>query len=46
MNRLVEQREVEDVAKLEALREAARIGFDALDRGAFGEFSSIRMTSI
>jgi antitoxin ParD1/3/4 len=39
--RLVEQREAEDMAKLEALREAARIGFDALDRGAFKEFNSI-----
>jgi len=41
MNRLVEQREAEDVAKLETLREAARIGFDALDRGAFKEFNNI-----
>ena len=36
--RLVEQREAEDAAKLEALREAARIGFSAFDRGEFTEF--------
>jgi antitoxin ParD1/3/4 len=39
--RLVEQREAEDRAKLEALREAARAGFEALDRGEFKEFESI-----
>jgi antitoxin ParD1/3/4 len=39
--RLVEQREAEDAAKLEALREAARIGLEALDRGEFKEFDSI-----
>jgi antitoxin ParD1/3/4 len=39
--RLVEQREAEDAAKLEALREAARIGLGALDRGEFKEFDSI-----
>jgi antitoxin ParD1/3/4 len=33
--------EVEEVAKLEDLREAARAGFDALNRGAFKEFDSI-----
>lgn len=36
--RLVESREVEEAAKLEALRAAARLGIDALDRGAFKEF--------
>lgn len=36
--RLVESREVEEAAKLEALRAAARLGMDALDRGAFKEF--------
>jgi antitoxin ParD1/3/4 len=36
--RLVEQREAADAAKLEALREAARIGFDAVSRGEFVEF--------
>jgi antitoxin ParD1/3/4 len=40
--RLVEQREAEDAAKLKVLREAARVGFDALDRGEFKEFDSIR----
>jgi antitoxin ParD1/3/4 len=39
--RLVERREVEDVAKLEALREAAGVGFGALDRAEFREFDSI-----
>jgi antitoxin ParD1/3/4 len=38
--RLVEQREAEDTAKLEALREAVQIGFDALDRGEFKEFEN------
>src|SRR5437016_13912243 len=38
--RLVEQREAEDAAKLEALREAARVGVAALDRGEFREFAS------
>jgi hypothetical protein len=28
----------EKIIKLEGLREAAQIGFDALDRGAFKEF--------
>ena len=39
--RLVEQREAEESAKLTVLREAARVGFAALDRGAFKEFESI-----
>jgi antitoxin ParD1/3/4 len=39
--RLVEQREAEDAAKLEVLREAARIGVAALDRGEFKEFENI-----
>jgi antitoxin ParD1/3/4 len=38
--RLVEQREAEDAAKLDVLREAARVGFGALDRGEFREFDS------
>ena len=33
--RLVEQREAEEAAKLEALREAARIGFQDIDEGRF-----------
>jgi antitoxin ParD1/3/4 len=36
--RLVESREAEEAARLEALRAAARLGMDALDRGAFKEF--------
>jgi antitoxin ParD1/3/4 len=39
--RLVEQREAEDAAKLEVLREAAGVGFDALDRGEFKEFDTV-----
>jgi antitoxin ParD1/3/4 len=40
--RLVEQREAEDAAKLDVLREAARVGVTALDRGEFKEFEDIR----
>jgi antitoxin ParD1/3/4 len=39
--RLVEQRDAEDAAKLEVLREAARVGIAALDRGEFKEFENI-----
>jgi antitoxin ParD1/3/4 len=39
--RLVEQREAEDAGKLKALREAARVGAEALERGEFEEFESI-----
>jgi antitoxin ParD1/3/4 len=39
--RLVEQRDAEDAAKLEVLREAARTGIAALDRGEFKEFENI-----
>src|SRR5215467_9863655 len=39
--RLVEQREAEDTGKLKALREAARVGLGALERGEFKEFRSI-----
>ena len=38
--RLMEQREAADAAKLQALRDAARVGFAALDRGEFKEFES------
>jgi antitoxin ParD1/3/4 len=38
--RLVEQREAEDATKLRTLREAARVGFEALDRGDYKEFDS------
>lgn len=37
--RLVENREAEEAAKLEALRAAARLGAGALDRGEFKEFA-------
>jgi antitoxin ParD1/3/4 len=39
--RLVEQREAEDAGKLQALREAARVGVTALDGGEFKEFANI-----
>lgn len=38
--RLVERREAEDAAKLQALREAARTGFEAIERGGYKEFDS------
>jgi antitoxin ParD1/3/4 len=37
--RLIERREMEDAAKLQALREAAGFGISALERGAFREFT-------
>lgn len=39
--RLVEKREAEDATKLKALREAAQIGFAALERGEFKEFDNV-----
>lgn len=36
--RLIERREAEDAAKLDALRAAAEIGFADLERGAYKEF--------
>jgi antitoxin ParD1/3/4 len=39
--RLVQQREAEDAAKVEALREAAGVGFGALDRGELRDLESI-----
>jgi antitoxin ParD1/3/4 len=38
--RLVEQREAENASRLAALRQAARVGIDAVDRGAFKEFET------
>ena len=38
---LIERREADDAAKLEALREAARIGIEALDHGDFTEFADV-----
>jgi antitoxin ParD1/3/4 len=37
--RLVEDREVEEARKLEALRTAAQIGISALNRGEFWDFA-------
>ena len=37
--RLVENREVEEATKLEALRAAAQVGVSALDHGEFKEFA-------
>jgi antitoxin ParD1/3/4 len=39
--RLLEQRDAQDAAKLRLLRDAARSGFAALDRGEFKEFETI-----
>ncbi|MDC7789932.1 type II toxin-antitoxin system ParD family antitoxin [Rhodoplanes sp. TEM] len=39
--RLVEQREAEAATKLDALRDAARVGVAALDRGEFREFERV-----
>jgi antitoxin ParD1/3/4 len=39
--RLVEQRGAEDATKLKVLREAARVGVAALERGEFKEFENI-----
>jgi antitoxin ParD1/3/4 len=38
--RLVEEREDERQAKLSALREAAKIGFEAIDRGDYRDFDT------
>ena len=38
---LLEQQEAQDASQLRALREAALIGADALDRGEFKEFADI-----
>lgn len=40
--RLIEEREKEQAAKLEALRAAARVGIEELDRGEYREFSDTR----
>ena len=39
--RLIEQREIEEAAKLQALREAADVGISDLERGAFKEFADV-----
>jgi antitoxin ParD1/3/4 len=38
--RLVAQREAAEKAKLKALREAVRVGIDAIERGEYKEFES------
>ena len=40
--RLVEEREKANAAKLKALREAAQVGIDAIERGEYKEFASAR----
>ncbi len=40
--RLIERREAEHAAKVQALRDAANLGIAALDRGAFKEFSEAK----
>jgi hypothetical protein len=42
---LIEQRDAEDATKLKVLREAARVGVAALDRGEFKEFENIESIS-
>lgn len=37
--RLIERREAEDAARLDALREATAVGISALERGAFKDFT-------
>ncbi len=37
---MIEQRKMEDAAKLAALRGAVRDGFEALERGEYKEFDS------
>lgn len=39
--RLLARREAHDKEKLKALREAARLGFGALDRGEYKEFDDV-----
>lgn len=41
--RLIEQREAREVAKLEALREAARAGFADLEEGRFVDVSNEKL---
>jgi antitoxin ParD1/3/4 len=38
--RLIEQRELEDAARLQALREAVSVGISALERAEFKEFTN------
>jgi antitoxin ParD1/3/4 len=43
--RLIEQREAHEAVRLEALREAARIGFSDLDEGRFVDVPADRLES-
>jgi len=38
--RLIEQRDAEDAARLEALREAVQVGLDDLEAGRYDDFES------
>jgi antitoxin ParD1/3/4 len=38
--RLIEERDRREAAKLQALREAAQLGIDAIERGEYKEFDS------
>ena len=40
--RLIEARRAEEAAKLEALRAAARVGLDELERGEYREFTDAK----
>lgn len=42
--RLVERREAEDTARLEALRAAVRVGFDDLEAGRCGDVAEADLT--
>jgi antitoxin ParD1/3/4 len=43
--RMIEHREAEDAAKLQALRDAAQLGRDAIDRGDYISFASAKDVS-
>ncbi len=38
--RILEERDAREAAKLEALRDAARVGLDAIESGAYRDFGS------
>lgn len=44
--RLIEEREKEQAAKLEALRAAVQVGIDEFDRGEYLEFKSTKALSV
>ncbi|HJU15154.1 MAG TPA: type II toxin-antitoxin system ParD family antitoxin [Stellaceae bacterium] len=43
--RLIEQREAEDEARLEALRQAARVGIEDIEAGRYRSFASAEAAS-